>query len=126
MARSRLVKPAPEPPAVYARGADLFDAGAFFEAHEVWEEAWNAAEDPEERLFFQGLIQIAAAFHKLLVMRSPPSAVRLAERGLEKLHRCAGARHGLDLARFRDQVLASLPAIATATVERAAIPRAPR
>ncbi len=117
------------PPAEYdllARGAALFDAGAFFEAHEAWEEAWIAAVDPEERLFFQGLIQIAAAFHKLLVMGSPPSAGRLAARGLSKLDRCGGAHRGLDLARFRDEIRAVTAAIATGTLERAAIPRAPR
>lgn len=41
-------------------GATLFDAGAFWEAHEAWEMAWHRA-PPEERDFFQGLIHAAAA-----------------------------------------------------------------
>ncbi len=101
----------------------LFDAGRFFDAHEVWEDAWRVATDPDERLFFQGLIQVAAAFHKLLVMQSPPSAVRLAERGLAKLDGLEGAWHGLDLAPFRDAVRLAAMAMATGTFTRAAVPR---
>lgn len=43
-------------------GIILFNSGEFFKAHEVWEEIWLAAEEPE-KTFLQGLIQIAAAFH---------------------------------------------------------------
>jgi predicted metal-dependent hydrolase len=44
------------------RGIKLFNAAAFFEAHEVLEDAWRAAR-PAERKFLQGLIQIAVALH---------------------------------------------------------------
>jgi hypothetical protein len=55
------------------RGAALFDAGDYFEAHEVWEDAWRAVRDPEaHRLphlsnsnLLQGLIQCAAAAIKV-------------------------------------------------------------
>ncbi len=63
----------------FGRGARLFDAGMFFEAHEAWEERWKVAERDEKRLL-QGLIQIAAGFHKLLVMQSPEAAQRLLAR----------------------------------------------
>ena len=43
------------------RAVTLFNAGAFFEAHEDWETLWNDAQG-EERLWLQGLIQWAAAF----------------------------------------------------------------
>jgi predicted metal-dependent hydrolase len=112
--------------ASFTRGAGLFDAGRFFDAHEVWEDAWREATDPDARLFFQGMIQIAAAFHKLLVMRSPASAVRLAERGLAKLDRLEGTHHGLDLARFRDEVRVAAAAIALGGLDVSAVPRAPR
>lgn len=109
--------------ASFTRGAGLFDAGRFFDAHEVWEDAWHEATDPDERLFFQGMIQVAAAFHKLLVMGSPVSAVRLAERALAKLDRLEGAPHGLDLARFRDEVRVAAAAIALGHLDAASIPR---
>ena len=40
------------------RGAALFNTGKFWEAHEAWEEAWLELEN-EEKLFLQGLIQVA-------------------------------------------------------------------
>ena len=43
-------------------GLRCFHSGAFFEAHEHWESVWLAAHEPE-RMFLQGLIQVAAAFH---------------------------------------------------------------
>jgi hypothetical protein len=45
-------------------GIVLFNRGQFFEAHEVWEEAWRGARGDDE-LFLHGLIQVAAGFHKL-------------------------------------------------------------
>ena len=47
------------------RGAVLFDAGNYFEAHEVWEDAWRATRDPEANRLLHGLIQSAAAAIKL-------------------------------------------------------------
>lgn len=48
---------------LFARGVELFNAGAYWEAHEAWEEIWKAIPGRERR-FFQGLIQAAAAFHQ--------------------------------------------------------------
>jgi hypothetical protein len=42
----------------YLAGILLFNAGDFFEAHEVWEDLWAEAHG-DERRFFQGLIQAA-------------------------------------------------------------------
>lgn len=45
-------------------GADLFDAGKFWHAHESWEDLWNELKrrvaPTEEILLVQGLIQTAA------------------------------------------------------------------
>src|SRR5262245_32211929 len=49
-------------PAQYLRGIELFNAGQFFESHEVWEEIWLKAEGAERDLL-SALIQSAAAFH---------------------------------------------------------------
>jgi len=83
-----------------ARGACLFDAGAYFEAHEAWEEGWRASTDEDERRFLQGLIQVAAAFHKLLVTRSTAAAQRLLARGLAKLDACPDRVAAEDLGAF--------------------------
>jgi hypothetical protein len=69
----------------FVHGARLFDAGAFFEAHEVWEARWRAETNPSARRLLQGFIQVAAAFHKLFVMKNPASAARLLARGRAKI-----------------------------------------
>jgi hypothetical protein len=46
----------------FTRGIVHFNAQEYFEAHEVWEELWLVAAEPE-KTFLQGLIQVAAAFH---------------------------------------------------------------
>jgi predicted metal-dependent hydrolase len=55
-------------------GISLFNAGKFWHAHEAWELVWQRqAED--ERLFFQGLIQLAAAYHHLVRKHHRPGYV---------------------------------------------------
>lgn len=68
-----------------ARGAQLFDAGAYWDAHEVWESRWRVTRDESERQLLQGLIQIAAALHKLLLADAPLPAARLFAKGLARL-----------------------------------------
>ncbi len=53
----------------------LFNAGAFWEAHEALEAVWRSIGDEEEARVFQGLIQAAAAL----------------------LHRDRGNRHGVEV-----------------------------
>jgi predicted metal-dependent hydrolase len=90
----------------FERGARLFDAGKFFEAHEAWEERWKTSTDEDERRFLQGLIQVAAAFHKLVAMRSPAAAGRLLAKGLAKLDACPSRVEAASLASFREKVRA--------------------
>jgi uncharacterized protein len=48
----------------FAAGIALFNDGKYWHAHEAWEEIWKR--HPEDgRIFFQGLIQLAAGFHQL-------------------------------------------------------------
>jgi NTE family protein len=67
-----------------AAGARHFDTGRFFEAHEVWEDAWRV-ESGSARVLLQGLIQVAAGFHKGLVQGRPPGMVKLLGTGLDRL-----------------------------------------
>ena len=67
-----------------AAGIALFNEGRFWDAHEAWEEAWLEEED-ERKLCLQGLIQIAAGYHKAFVQRQPSGCVKLLRSGLEKL-----------------------------------------
>jgi len=78
-----------------ARGVDLFNQEDYFEAHEVWEDAWRQ-EQGERRRFLQGLIQVAAGFVKLQ-RRQPRGAKALLERGAEQIAEHADAELGFDL-----------------------------
>ncbi len=70
----------PDPSAALAAFAALFDAGAFWEAHEVLEGLWRVDGDP----VWQGLIQIAAAGVHLQRGRPDPAA-RVLDRALGHL-----------------------------------------
>jgi uncharacterized protein len=82
-----------------ARGADLFNRGLYWEAHEAWEELWLTLED-EPKLFVQGLIQVAAAGHKAFVQRQPSGCVKLLTTALEKLERVPPDSYGVETRQF--------------------------
>ena len=84
----------------FGRGVKLFNAGKFFEAHEVWEELWLAETEPE-KTFLQGLIQLAAAFHHAGRGNSRGAQSLLAA-GIVKLNRFPDDHRGLALAELRD------------------------
>jgi predicted metal-dependent hydrolase len=90
----------------FARGAALYAAGAYWEAHEEWERLWRATDDPQVRLFVQALIQVAAALHKLFVKRDAASAARLFVRAVAKLEQVPGVLRKVNVARFRDAATA--------------------
>jgi hypothetical protein len=72
----------------FARGATLFDTGAYWEAHEAWEGPWRR----ERRAWQQGLIQVAAAFHKLFAKGDVEAARRILSRAVTKLEADGDAR----------------------------------
>ncbi|MGH2829625.1 MAG: DUF309 domain-containing protein, partial [Actinomycetota bacterium] len=65
------------------RGIDYFNAGRFFEAHEMWEFAWHPSPEPE-RDFWQGIIQVAVGFTHFQ-RQNYTGAMTLLERGARKL-----------------------------------------
>ena len=80
-------------------GIDLYNAGEYWHAHEAWEQVWLDAPS-EERLFYQGLIQVTAAFVHV-VRDEYPGAVSLLEAGIAKLAPYPPSHHGVDLAGLR-------------------------
>jgi len=78
------------PPAdLFARALEtaerLFNHGLFFDAHEFLETPWKREPEPR-KTYAQGLIQIAAAFHKLeLDPNGVAGAHYLLARGLDKV-----------------------------------------
>lgn len=103
------------------RGAALFEAGRFFEAHEVWEEAW-LEESGGERLVLQGLIQLAAALYKESRGDPPEGCIWLLEAALSKISAGAAELDELRLAPFERRAERALEAARRRSVDAAARP----
>ncbi|MEZ4394932.1 MAG: DUF309 domain-containing protein [Polyangiales bacterium] len=108
--------------ACFDAGAARFDAGAYWDAHEAWEARWRVERDEAARRFFQGMIQIAAALHKLQAQRAPEAAARLFAKGLAKLD-AAPPGVELDLARVRSGVEACALGLAEGRFDPGDVPR---
>ena len=85
-----------DPRAASARGRPPLQRPPFFEAHEAWEEVWLDSAR-ELRAFYQGLIQVAAAFVHLQ-RNEYPGTVKLLHEGLRKLEAYPPTTLGVDLA----------------------------
>jgi len=59
----------PEQWNIYWKGWSLFNDRKFWHAHEAWEEVWKHRPE-KSRIFFQGIIQLAAAYHLLTEKRA--------------------------------------------------------
>lgn len=84
----------------YLAGIELFNAHKFWEAHEAWEEVWKHREE-ESRIFFQGIIQTAAAYHLVLVKRRYGGARNNFAKSLTKLELFPKQFLGMDVATLR-------------------------
>jgi hypothetical protein len=80
----------------WLHAVDLWNAGCFWEAHEVMEPLWRA-QPPRapERELLQGLIQLAAA-HVARALGRDAGAGRLCARGAARLRRLRGRPLGVD------------------------------
>ncbi len=103
-------------------GSERFHAGQYFAAHEAWEEVWRST-TPEPRDLFQGLVQLAAAFHHLQARRRPDVARRVLAKARARLSRVAPPAEGLDLPALLDQLAPWETWLASAAGEPPAPPR---
>jgi len=90
----------------FLKGVNEFNQRLFFECHETLEEVWWE-EHGEDRLFYQGIIQIAVGYLKLeegvLV-----GSIKLWRSGLEKLAAYPPVHMGVKLDSFIQEVKANL------------------
>src|SRR5690349_12487159 len=94
---------------LFRKGLEAFNSGLFYEAHEHWEEVWLDTPDPE-KMFLQGLIQVAAAFHHY--SRANRQGTRnLLRAGLTKVERFPHVHGGLELEPLRVAVRRWLAAL---------------
>jgi len=88
-------------PAQYLEGIEHFNAGRYFEAHEIWEEIWLHSSG-DTKLFYQMLIQAAVSLHHH--NRGNARGARgMYERVVEKLGRLPSVFMSLDLVGFSRQ-----------------------
>ena len=91
--------PAADPNTVtasYKRGLALARSGAFFEAHEAFEDAWRGC-GSEERDFFQGLVHVVVSAYQETRGR-PVARERQRLKALRRLATYAPSHRGLDVA----------------------------
>ncbi len=95
-------------PIEYLAGIDLYNAGEFHAAHDVWEERWMGEVGWQEKLFLQAMIQSAVAFHHLEIGR-PGAARQMYTRCKEKFARLGAVVFmSLDLVEYQQQLDRSL------------------
>ncbi len=90
----------------YLEGIEHFNAGRYFDAHEVWEEVWLRASG-DTKLFYQMLIQAAVALHHY-ERGNARGARGMHANVTEKLERLPSVFMSLDLVNFSRQFRASL------------------
>lgn len=103
------VEPEPDPATALDRGIAEFNAGRYFQAHEIWEEGWHPA-SPPERDFWQGLIQVAVGLtHRQ--RENQRGAITLLERGARRLRRYPARHNGVpcdEIAAFAERAARSI------------------
>lgn len=87
--------------AEYLQGIEDFNAGRYFDAHEVWEEIWLRSPG-ETKLFYQMLIQAAVGLHHY-ERGNPRGARGMYANVIEKLGRLPSIFMSLDLVDFARQ-----------------------
>lgn len=83
----------------FRRGVALFNAGLYFECHEIQEGVWRATTGPD-KAFYHGIVQIAAAFYHH-EKRNRHGARTLLTKGLQKLATYPDRHLGVALEAFR-------------------------
>jgi len=84
---------------LFQKGLEAFNSARFYDAHEEWEEVWLQTPHPE-KMFLQGLIQVAAAYHHYL--RSNIRGTRtLLREGTAKLESFPEVHRGIELHKLR-------------------------
>jgi len=87
---------------LYYDGIELFNSGEFFDAHEVWEDAWHMAWGIKHE-FYQGMIQCAVALEHYR-RSNPRGVVSLFKSYNEHMRDVPSPFMGLDVRSFLSQM----------------------
>ena len=97
-------------------GAQHFNAGRYFPAHEAWETAWKQARDTDEAEFFKGLSQLGAGYVHLL-RGNRHGAVTLLRRGAGRVGRYELGHRGVDTEALAEGAEADAAAVEAGELE---------
>jgi predicted metal-dependent hydrolase len=103
--------------------ARAFNAGHYFEAHEILEETLDDVPDELWDLFV-GLIQIAVGYHKV-TQELWGGAAHMLQIGVEKVARYAATAGGVNLEPLRERVRADVATLEAGSFDRVAFVRQP-
>jgi len=90
----------------FLKGIEEFNQQLFFESHETLEEIWLEDHGPD-RLFYQGIIQIAAGYFKFQ-QNVPAGALKLWRTGLEKIQPYGPVHLGVNVEALAEAVRKNL------------------
>lgn len=106
---------APLPPAA-RHGLELFNRGAYFEAHEALEDAWRA-EKGEIRSLYQGILQ-AAVMYLHITRNNYEGALKMFDRCIKLLAPWPDSCCGVDVGGLRRDLAAVMETITRLGPER--------
>jgi len=90
-------------------GVRLFNAGAYHESHDCFEDEWyNYGSGTVESAFLHGMVQVAAGAYKRVDFESDDGMRSLFETALEYLRGVPDDFYGVDVAEVRDRLRAAL------------------
>jgi predicted metal-dependent hydrolase len=115
------LRPPPRPLLIDA--ARAFNAGRYFESHEILEDGLDDVPNELWGLFI-GLIQIAVGYHKV-TQHLWTGAARMLQIGLEKIAAYPAAAGGLNLGLLRQRVAADVECLRSGGFDREAFARQP-
>jgi predicted metal-dependent hydrolase len=110
---SHLLSSPTPPPALFYKGVEQFNRGAFWHAHETWEEVWRETAYPL-RLFYYGLIKAAVGFEHV-GRRHQRSAVSQFRAAIENLGPFPAEFQGVRMGLLLGELEAWLPRVGTAS-----------
>jgi len=83
-------------------GIKLFNEGAYFEAHDFFEDLWMEAVE-DERDFYQGMVQVSVGSYHL-ICGNYTGALSQYRKGIEKLEKYKDSTKILDLKNFLEEI----------------------
>ena len=90
-------------PPRFAEGVRRFNAGAFFEAHEAFEDLLDEVEGDARWDLLVALIQVAVGYHKCVAGHE--GAARMLRLGSEKLEHFPAVAYGVAVGRLRERAV---------------------